>query len=106
MVANIIGRPSRYMLIYLALASIMGLLFLRLPTAYLPDEDQGYLFTLVQTPVGATLPRTVAALDQLKDYFLTQEKNSVASIFTVAGFSFSGSGQNNGLGFLLLLLIH
>ena len=53
-VANIIGRPARYMLIYLALASIMGLLFIRLPTAYLPDEDQGYLFTLVQTPVGAT----------------------------------------------------
>ena len=101
-VANIVVRPARFMLIYLALASIMGLLFIRLPTAYLPDEDQGYLFTLVQTPVGSTLPRTVAALDKMKDYFLNQEKGAVDSIFTIAGFSFNGSGQNNGLGFVLL----
>ncbi len=101
-VANIIGRPARYMLIYVALASIMGLLFIRLPTAYLPDEDQGYLFTLVQTPVGATLPRTVKALDQIRDYVLNHEKDAVESIFTIAGFSFNGSGQNNGLGFILL----
>ena len=51
-VGRMIGRPWRYMLVYLALASLMGLLFLRLPTAFLPDEDQGYLFTLVQTPVN------------------------------------------------------
>ena len=57
-VARIIARPARYLLVYLALASIMGLLFFRLPTAYLPDEDQGVLFTMVQTPVGATLSRT------------------------------------------------
>jgi multidrug efflux pump len=101
-VANIIVRPARYMLIYLALASLMGLLFIRLPTAYLPDEDQGYLFTLVQTPVGATLPRTVKALDQIRDYVLNHEKDAVDSIFTIAGFSFNGSGQNNGLGFILL----
>ncbi|HEX2791953.1 MAG TPA: efflux RND transporter permease subunit [Steroidobacteraceae bacterium] len=101
-VANIIGRPARFMLVYLALASIMGLLFIRLPTAYLPDEDQGYLFTLVQTPVGATLPRTVKALDQIRDYVLNHEKDAVDSIFTIAGFSFNGSGQNNGLGFILL----
>jgi multidrug efflux pump len=101
-VANIVVRPARFMLIYLALASIMGLLFIRLPTAYLPDEDQGYLFTLVQTPVGSTLPRTVAALDKMKDYFLNQERGAVDSIFTIAGFSFNGSGQNNGLGFVLL----
>jgi len=101
-VAGIIGRPARYMLIYLALASIMGLLFIRLPTAYLPDEDQGYLFTLVQTPVGATLERTVKALDEVKDYFLNREKAAVDSIFTVGGFSFNGTGQNDGFGFILL----
>ena len=80
----------------------MGLLFIRLPTAFLPDEDQGYLFTLVQTPVGATQERTWRALDQVQNYFLKQEKASVESIFTVAGFSFSGGGQNAGLGFVLL----
>jgi multidrug efflux pump len=101
-VANILARPARYLGVYVLLASLMGLLFFRLPTAYLPNEDQGYLFTLVQTPVGATLPRTVAALDQLRDYFLNHEKDTVRSIFTVAGFGFSGSGQNDGLGFVLL----
>jgi multidrug efflux pump len=101
-VANIIARPTRYMLIYVALASIMGLLFIRLPTAYLPDEDQGYLFTLVQTPVGATMARTMQALDQVKDFFLNKEKADVNSVFTVGGFSFTGSGQNNGIGFVLL----
>jgi multidrug efflux pump len=101
-VANIIGRPVRYMLIYLVLASIMGLLFIRLPTAYLPDEDQGVLFTLVQTPVGATLERTMQALEQVNDYFLQREKAAVDSIFTVGGFSFNGSGQNDGFGFVLL----
>ena len=101
-VAKIIVRPGRFMVIYLALASIMGLLFIRLPTAYLPDEDQGYLFSLVQTPVGATMPRTLAALDKMSTYFLTKEKDAVASVFTIAGFSYNGNGQNNGLAFVLL----
>src|SRR5580658_4514589 len=99
-VAAIISRPARYMLVYLALASVMGLLFIRLPTAYLPDEDQGVLFTLVQTPVGSTLKRTTEALDQVNDYFLNQEKAAVDSVFTVGGFSFNGSGQNDGFGFI------
>ena len=101
-VGKMIVRPWRYMLVYLAIASLMGLLFLRLPTAFLPDEDQGYLFTLLQTPVGSTLARTERALDKVEAYFLTQEKDAVASVFTVAGFSFSGSGQNAGIGFVLL----
>ncbi len=101
-VAHILARPTRFMVIYVALASLMGLLFLRLPTAFLPDEDQGYLITLVQTPVGATLPRTVKALDQVADYFLSQEKAAVAEVFTWAGWSFSGIGQNSGVGFVLL----
>jgi len=86
----------------LGLASLMGLLFIRLPTAFLPDEDQGVLFTLVQTPVGATQERTERALDQVQDHFLNGEKDAVASIFTVAGFSYSGGGQNTGFGFVLL----
>ena len=101
-VGRMIARPWRYMLVYLALASLMGLLFLRLPTAFLPDEDQGYLFTLVQTPVGSTLERTERALDKIEDYFINHEQDAVSSVFTVAGFSFSGSGQNAGIGFVLL----
>jgi multidrug efflux pump len=101
-VARIVARPGRYLLMYLGLSALMGLLFFRLPTAFLPDEDQGYLFTLVQGPVGSTLARTRKDLDQVADYFLHGEKAAVQSVFTVAGFSFSGSGQNSGLGFVLL----
>jgi multidrug efflux pump len=101
-VTYILGRPRRYLVIYLGIASLMGLLFFRLPTAFLPDEDQGFLMTLVQTPVGATQVRTRSVLDQINDYFLEKESKTVASIFTVAGFSFSGGGQNAGIGFVLL----
>jgi multidrug efflux pump len=80
----------------------MGLLFFRLPTAYVPEEDQGYLFTLVQTPVGATLQRTTNAMLKVKDYFLTQESEAVESTFLVTGFSPTGSGQNVGFGYILL----
>jgi multidrug efflux pump len=101
-VGHILARTGRYLLIYLGLASLMALLFFRLPTAFLPDEDQGALITMVQTPVGATLARTVKVLDQVKDYFLGKEQAAVASIFTVAGWSFSGNAQNSGIGFVLL----
>ncbi len=102
LVAKILTRPMRYLAVYAALASLMGLLFLRLPTAYLPDEDQGALFALVQTPVGATMDRTLRALDQVQKYFSTQEPEAIGSVFTIAGFSFNGLGQNNGMGFVRL----
>jgi multidrug efflux pump len=101
-VAHILHRTGRYLVIYLALASLMGLLFFRLPTAFLPDEDQGYLITLVQTPVGASVQRTLKVLDQVREHFMVDEKAAVKSIFTVSGFSFSGGGQNAGIGFVLL----
>jgi len=101
-VAHILGRPMRYLAVYASLASLMGLLFLRLPTAYLPDEDQGALFALVQTPVGATMDRTMRALDELQNYFRTNEPEAIGSVFTIAGFSFYGLGQNNGMGFVRL----
>jgi multidrug efflux pump len=101
-VARMLARPVRYLLVYLALASIMGLLFVRLPTAYLPDEDQGFLFVLVQGPVGATMDRTRAALDRVEHFFLTNERAAVDSIFTIAGFSYIGREQNGGMGFVLM----
>ena len=98
-VAHIIGRPLRYVLAYAALASLMGLLFARLPTAFVPNEDQGLLITMVQTPVGSTTERTQKVLAQVTDYFLGQEKDAVNSIFAIAGWSFGGISQNAGIAF-------
>src|SRR6185312_2100337 len=66
-VARMVRRPMRYLLIYAGLASLMALLFFRLPTAYLPEEDQGYLFLIVQTPVNASQARTQSALDKVRN---------------------------------------
>jgi multidrug efflux pump len=101
-VARMLGRLGRNVIVYLFLAALMGVLFIRLPTSFLPSEDQGYLYVLVQTPVGATRARTLKVLEQVQQYFLTSEKDNVETIFTVQGFSFSGSGQNAGIGFVLL----
>jgi len=73
-----------------------------MPTSFLPDEDQGFLFTQVQLPAGATQERTLKVLDDVEHHFLVGEKEATRSIFTVAGFSFGGSGQNMGIGFVML----
>jgi len=88
--------------VYVAMVVVMGLLFVRIPTAFMPDEDPGSLLGIVQTPPGATTERTEAALVQARDYFLTKEKDVVDGVLTVAGFSFAGVGQNMGLVFVKL----
>ena len=101
-VQRMLMHTGRNMLIYAGLAALMGVLFIRLPTSFLPAEDQGYMIVLVQAPVGATAGRTRAVLDKVQDHFLTSESKVVDTVFTVQGFSFSGSGQNSGIGFVLL----
>ena len=95
-------RPLRTFAIYLALVVCMGLLYMRTPTAFLPEEDQGILFTLVQGPSGATAERTQKVIDQVVEHFTGAEKDNVESVFGVTGFSFAGAGQNMGLAFVLL----
>jgi len=101
-VARMLDKTFRYLVIYLVIVAAMGFLFLRMPTAFLPEEDQGMLYTLVQLPVGATQDRTVKVLEQVEHHFLVDQKDAVEAIFTAAGFSFAGTGQNNGLGFVKL----
>ena len=101
-IGKMLGKRTRYIVIYLLIVVGMTVLFVRLPTSFLPDEDQGILFTQVQLPAGATLERTLKVLDQVESHFLSDEKEAVDSLFTVAGFSFGGSGQNVGLGFVRL----
>jgi multidrug efflux pump len=102
MVAHILGRGGRYLAIYLGLAIIMGLVYLRVPSSFLPDEDQGVLFTIVQTPVGATQERTQKVMDQVEQHYQQNEGKRIESVFAVQGFSFSGGGQNNGMAFVKL----
>jgi multidrug efflux pump len=84
------------------IVALLALLFLRLPTGYLPEEDQGALIVLFQLPAGASQARTLAVGRELERYFLEEEQGTVAEMFTVIGFSFAGAGQNAGLGYLLL----
>jgi multidrug efflux pump len=95
-------KPVRYLALYAAIVACMGLLFVRLPTAFLPDEDQGFLICLVNLPPGATEDRTVAVMRQMDKHFAENEKNTVEGVITVAGFSFAGRGQNMGLAFVKL----
>jgi multidrug efflux pump len=78
------------------------LLFQRLPSSFLPDEDQGYMITVVQLPTGATQERTIGVLKQIEDYYLQKESKVVDQMITVAGFSFFGRGQNGGIAFVRL----
>jgi multidrug efflux pump len=99
-VARMLGKPARQMGIYLALAALMGLLFVRLPSAYLPQEDQGYLMTIVQTPVNTAMGPTARVMDRVGEYFASQP--TIEAAFTVAGFSYASAGANQGFAFILL----
>ncbi|GAB2903606.1 efflux RND transporter permease BpeB [Paraburkholderia jirisanensis] len=99
-VHHVIKRSSRWLIIYLVVIVAVGLLFTRLPKSFLPNEDQGTMFVLVQTPSGSTQETTARALKDVSDYLLTDEKSIVESTFTVNGFSFAGRGQNAGLVFV------
>ncbi|MFM4802813.1 efflux RND transporter permease subunit [Aeromonas bivalvium] len=101
-VGKVIKQGVRYGIIYLGMLAVLAVLFLRLPTSFLPEEDQGVIMSMVQLPVGATKQRTEAVLAEMRDYFLETEKENVESVLTVAGFSFAGSGQNSGMAFIKL----
>jgi HAE1 family hydrophobic/amphiphilic exporter-1/multidrug efflux pump len=98
----IVRRPFRMGIVYIAIIAATVFLFLRTPGGFLPEEDQGILFTLIQTPTGATAERTQAVLEQAENYFLEQESDIVESVFGVVGFSFGGQGQNQALAFVRL----
>ncbi|MBS0443032.1 MAG: efflux RND transporter permease subunit, partial [Proteobacteria bacterium] len=100
LVARILRRAARYMIIYAAIVAAVVLLFGRLPTSFIPNEDQGNILVNVQLPPGATQNRTLAVMQQVEQYMLAQPE--VQNMVSVLGFSFSGSGQNAGLAFVTL----
>ncbi len=101
-VANILRSTGRYLVMYLLIVVGMAVLFMRLPSSFLPDEDQGILLTMVQMPAGAAQERTQKVLDEVNRYYHEKEGDNINSVFTVNGFGFSGQGQNTGLAFVSL----
>ncbi|HEX4183224.1 MAG TPA: efflux RND transporter permease subunit, partial [Caulobacteraceae bacterium] len=99
---NVLNGWRLWGAIYLGIVVILAILFVRLPTGFLPEEDQGNLIGLVQLPAGATAARTLAAEKQIADYYFKHEANDVRSVFTAVGFSPAGSGQNAGIAFVTL----
>ncbi|NTA84122.1 efflux RND transporter permease subunit [Agrobacterium tumefaciens] len=95
-------RPIRMLVIYGLMVTGMVVLYQRTPTSFLPSEDQGTLFTIVQTPPGTTSENTEKVLAKVSDYYRTAEAKNVASVFSVQGFSFAGQGQNMGMMFVSL----
>ncbi|MFB9980090.1 efflux RND transporter permease subunit [Mesorhizobium kowhaii] len=99
---GIINRSWRFLVVFLAIVVAMGWMFARLPSSFLPEEDQGILITSVQLPVGATQDRTERVLAEVTDHYLKQEKDAVEGVFTASGFGFGGAGQNVGIAFVPL----
>jgi hydrophobe/amphiphile efflux-1 (HAE1) family protein len=96
-VERILGKKKRWVAVFAVILAATGFLYARMPTGYLPDEDQGSLVTMVQLPAGATLEQTQAVLDATRDHFLQKEAAAVKSCMSIAGFSFAGRGQNQGM---------
>lgn len=93
-------KPMRWMIVYVVIIAVMSILVLRLPTGFLPVEDQGSIMVQISLPEGASIKRTVAVAKDVEKYFLNDEKNTTNAVFTISGFSFSGSGQNAGMAFV------
>jgi hydrophobe/amphiphile efflux-1 (HAE1) family protein len=102
LVARALSQKIPYLVVYLLIVVAMGLLFNRMPTAYLPEEDQGILMVQAMLPPTATLEQTGKVMERVRNHFLEGEKDAVLSCFTASGRGFSGNGQNLGLAFVKL----
>ncbi|MFS2115667.1 efflux RND transporter permease subunit [Herbaspirillum frisingense] len=101
-VRHMLARGWRYMAGYAVLLALVVTGFMKLPVGFLPDEDQGTLFAILQLPSGATKARTDEVIRQVEQHFLVDQKDAVSGVFAVSGFSFAGSGQNMGFAFIKL----
>jgi len=102
LVGHSLAKRLRYLLVYVVLVATVGLLFVRLPSAYLPDEDQGILMCQVRMPIGRTLEQTQAVVDEVSRYFQEQEQEAVESCMTITGMSFGAVSQNGAMVFARL----
>ncbi len=102
LVGHSLAKKFRYVAVFVLISGGLVVVFQRMPTSYLPDEDQGMLMCQALLPTGSTLEQTQAVLDRVQQHFLTQENEAVQTCMTIAGFGFSGRGQNNGMVFARL----
>ncbi|WP_448032259.1 efflux RND transporter permease subunit [Bradyrhizobium liaoningense] len=100
--AGAIKRVAGVLIAFAAIVAAMVVLFQRLPSSFLPEEDQGSIMTLIQLPVGATSTRTLDVIKQVEHQYLDNEKDAVQGVFAISGYSFAGQGQNVGLAFVNL----
>ena len=98
----IAGRAKRFFVVYVLLVGGLIFIFMQLPGSFLPDEDQGTMYLMVNTPAGSTAERTLESVQKVEDYFLTEQEDTIEHLFTVVGFSFAGSAQNAAFGFISL----
>ncbi|MEI7825975.1 MAG: efflux RND transporter permease subunit, partial [Chlorobiaceae bacterium] len=98
----ITGNVKRSLTAFMLIVILLGLVLSRIPTSFLPEEDQGFMFVQLSTPSGATKERTLESVKVMENYLLNKEKNVVESVFSVTGFSFAGQGQNSAMGFVQL----
>ncbi|MDX9740443.1 MAG: efflux RND transporter permease subunit [Gammaproteobacteria bacterium] len=101
-VRYMLARMGRFLTVFMLLCGLTVIGFVNLPSSFLPPEDQGVLFSMVQAPVGSTQERTMQSFEELEHHFLVEQGELVESVFTVQGFSFGGSGQNTGMAFIKL----
>jgi len=102
LVGHALSRKLRYLVVFVLVAAGLGYLFMRMPTSYLPDEDQGVLLSQILMPTGSTMEQTQAVADEVRRYFEDNEKEAVESCLTISGMGFSGRSQNNGMVFAKL----
>ncbi|MBD8891197.1 efflux RND transporter permease subunit [Roseibium litorale] len=98
--SGVLKRSIRFFILFLILVGAMGWMLTKLPGSFLPEEDQGMLIASATLPTGATQDRTLRVLEKIRNHFLETEKDSVESVFTIAGFGFGGQGQNVGIAFV------
>ncbi|MDR1008180.1 MAG: efflux RND transporter permease subunit [Campylobacteraceae bacterium] len=101
-ILNVLNRPVRWICGYIAIIAVLSVIFINLPTSFLPKEDQAGIMVQFTLPIGASSTRTAEVADKVKDYFMMQEANNTNAVFTIAGFRFGGSGQNGGMAFVSL----
>ncbi|MBQ4829477.1 efflux RND transporter permease subunit [Alteromonas sp. MMG017] len=101
-VGKIVNQKVRWLVVYAIIIGGLSILIIRMPTGFLPNEDQGSIMFQVNLAEGASIKRTSAAVSQVEDYLLNEESDVVDRAFSISGFNFSGTGQNAGMGFISL----